>query len=149
MAGPATAAGTAHGERVLQVEIRSPDGLIWSGAASTVVVPATQGSMGVLPRHAALMSSLEPGLTVVTEPGGSERRYVTGAGFVEIADDRVLLLVDFADDPARIDVKRAQSSRERAEKRLRSAAEEVDRVRAEAALARSLQRLRFAGQPRL
>jgi F-type H+-transporting ATPase subunit epsilon len=133
----------------LQVEIRSPDGLVWSGAARQVVVPATKGSLGILKRHAPLTSSLEVGLTRVAEEGGAERRFVTGPGIVEVVDDKVQVLVGFAERPEVIDVKRAQEAHDRARSRLRSRDESIDLARAEAALARALVRLRFAGQPRL
>jgi F-type H+-transporting ATPase subunit epsilon len=132
----------------LWVEIRSPDGVLFAGWADSVVVPGALGSMGILPRHAALMSSLVTGLTKVRASGGREVRFITGAGFLEIARNRVLLLVDFADDPAKVDVKRAGEARDRALKRLRTASEDVDQARAEAALDRATMRLRFAGEPR-
>ncbi|MHC5212481.1 MAG: ATP synthase F1 subunit epsilon [Planctomycetota bacterium] len=146
--GPQSDVEVAQGHR-LAVEIRSPDGPIWSGWAESVVVPATKGSMGILPRHAPLMSSLEVGLTRVREPGGAEHRFVTGSGFVEVHRNRVLVLVDFGDLPERIDIRRAEEARERAKARLRTPQETVDRVRAEAALQRALMRLRFAGRPRV
>jgi F-type H+-transporting ATPase subunit epsilon len=133
----------------LQVEIRSPEGMIWSGAARTVVVPGTKGSMGILPRHAPLTSSLEVGVTRVTDEAGKDHRFVTGLGLVEVLDDRVEILVGFAERPEQIDVKRAQEAHDRAKARLRSRDETVDLVRAEAALQRALQRLRFAGEPRI
>ena len=133
----------------LQVEIRSPEGMVWSGAARTVVVPGTKGSMGILPRHAPLTSSLEVGLTRVTDETGKQHRFVTGTGLVEVLDDRVEILVGFAERPEQIDVQRAQEAHERAKARLRSRDETVDMVRAEAALARAIARLRLAGQPTL
>ncbi len=140
----ATQAGTGTGR--LTVELRSPDGLIWSGAADSVILPASEGSMGVLPRHAAFASGLVPGLTRIRAAGG-EVAFITGAGFVEIAADQVMLLVDFAEDPRRVDVKRAQAARDRAVARLREPSETVDFARAEAALQRALVRLRHAARP--
>jgi F-type H+-transporting ATPase subunit epsilon len=133
----------------LQVELRSPEGLAWQGQARTVVVPATKGSMGILPRHAPLTSSLEVGLTRVKEEGGKEHRFVTGQGIVEVVDDKVQILVGFAERPEQIDVKRAQEAHDRAKARLRSHDETVDMARAEVALARAIQRLRYAGEPRI
>ena len=138
----------AAGHRI-GVEIRSPDGPIWSGWAQSLKVPESLGLMGIMPRHAPLLASLDTGLTTVVEVGGGVRRIITGVGFLEIDRNRVLMLVDFGEDPSRVDVKRAQAARERAVARLRSPSEEVDRVRAEAALARALVRLRFASQPRI
>ena len=134
----------------LWVEMRSPDGPIFSGWAQSVTVPgAVKGSMGILPRHAPLMASLDVGLTRVVEPDGKQHRFVTGAGFVEINANKVLLLVDFGERADRIDVERARQSHDRAKARLRTRGENIDYVRAEAALQRSLQRLRYAGEPRL
>jgi F-type H+-transporting ATPase subunit epsilon len=147
MDAPAPEADLAGAGR-LWVEIRSPDGVLFAGWAQSVVAPGTKGSMGILPRHAALMSSLEVGLTKV-RTGAGEVRFITGAGFLEVARNRVLLLVDFADDPAKVDSKRAQEARERALSRLRTPSEELDRARAEAALARAVMRLRYAGAPRI
>jgi F-type H+-transporting ATPase subunit epsilon len=133
----------------LWVEIRSPDGQIWSGIAESVVVPASKGSMGILPKHAPLMSSMEVGLTKVREPDKTEHRFVTGGGFVEVNGNRVLLLVDFGDRPEEIDTVRAERARERARERLRTRQEQMDRTRADAALQRAVQRLMHAGKPQI
>ena len=151
---PAKADLSSHGDdevaagHRLAVEIRSPDGPIWSGWGASVVVPGTPGSMGILPRHAPLMSSLEVGLTRVREPDGAEQRFITGSGFVEIHRNRVLVLVDFGDLPDRIDVERAREAHDRAKTRLRTRQQTIDRARAEAALRRALMRLRFSGKAR-
>jgi F-type H+-transporting ATPase subunit epsilon len=141
--------GVAGRGRWLSVEILSPDGPIWSGPAQSVTVAGSKGSMGILPRHAPLMSSLELGLTRVREPSGAEHRFITGGGFVEVLRNRVLVLVDFGDRPDLIDRERAREARDRAKVRLRTPQESVDRARAEAALQRAVMRLRFAGQPRV
>ncbi len=139
---PQQGEGVHPGHRI-GVEIRSPDGPIWSGWAQSLRVPESLGQMGILPGHAPLIASLEPGLTSVREEGGAEVRLITGAGFLEIAHNRVLMLVDSGEDPAKVDVKRAQEARDRALGRLRSAGPDIDHVRAEAALQRALVRLRF------
>jgi F-type H+-transporting ATPase subunit epsilon len=133
----------------LWVEMRSPDGLLFAGLAQSITVPGTKGSMGILPRHAPLMSSLDVGLTRIKDAQGQQHRYVTGLGFVEVAANKVLLLVDFADRTDKIDVQRAQEAHDRAKARLRTREEDVDYARAEAALQRALMRLRFAGEPRI
>jgi len=133
----------------LAVEIRSPDGPIWSGRAQSLQVPESLGLMGILPRHAPLVATLEAGLTTIHAEGGGLVRLITGDGFLEIANDRVLMLVDFGEDPAKVNVERARSARERAVARLRTPAENVDLARAEAALRRALVRLRFGGTPEL
>ncbi len=140
---------TVESNQGLWVDMRTPDGPVFEGLAKKITVPGSKGSFGVLPRHAPLMSSLEVGLCQLTLADGTVRRYVTGAGFVEVYKNHVLLLVDFGDDTEGIDVARATESRDRAQSRLRTREENFDRVRAEAALQRALMRLKFAGQPRL
>jgi F-type H+-transporting ATPase subunit epsilon len=131
----------------IAVEIRSPDGPIWSGRATSLKVPEGLGLMGILPRHAPLMATLQAGLTTIQVENGPVVRLITGDGFLDIGRNRVLMLVDFGEDPARVDVARAREARERAVNRLRTPAENVDYARAEAALRRALVRLRYGGAP--
>ena len=133
----------------LAVEIRSPDGAIWSGRATSLQVPESLGLMGIMPRHAALLATLVAGLTTIHAEDGRTVKIVTGDGFLEIASNRVLMLVDFGEDPAKVDVKRAQEARDRAISRLRTPSEDVDYARAEAALRRAMVRLRYGGEPKL
>ena len=130
--------------KALYVEIRTPEGSSYSGGASSVLLPGTKGSMGILPRHAPLLSSLEVGFVRVRDPLGTEWPFVTGLGFVEVHDNHVLVLVDFADSVAEIDVERAKEALQRAKARLRTPSEEVDVTRAEAAMHRAVTRLRYA-----
>jgi len=136
----------AQGHRIA-VEIRSPDGPIWTGFAKSLQVPESLGLMGIMPRHAALLATLVAGLTTIHAEDGQVVKLITGDGFLEIARNRVLMLVDFGEAPGKVDVKRAQEARDRAISRLRTPAEDVDYARAEAALRRALVRLRFGGQP--
>jgi F-type H+-transporting ATPase subunit epsilon len=142
----ATAVGVQAGHHIA-VEIRSPDGAIWSGWARSLKVPESLGLMGIMPRHAALLATLVAGLTTIHAEDGRTVKIITGDGFLEIANNRVLMLVDFGEDPAKVDTKRAQEARDRAISRLRTPTEDVDYARAEAALRRALARLRYGGEP--
>ena len=144
----ASAVGVPAGHHIA-VEIRSPEGSIWSGMATSLQVPESLGLMGIMPRHAALLATLVAGLTTIHAEDGRTVKIITGDGFLEIANNRVLMLVDFGEDPAKVDVKRAQEARDRAVSRLRTAAENVDYARAEAALRRALARLRYGGEPQV
>jgi F-type H+-transporting ATPase subunit epsilon len=139
---PAHVPGAAPGH-ALAVEIRSPDGPLWVGTAKSLKVPESLGLMGILPGHAPLIATLESGLTTIRLPDGGEFRLITGDGFLEITRGRVLMLVDFGEDPAKVDLARARESRDRALSRLRAPKEDVDLARAEAALRRALARLRY------
>jgi F-type H+-transporting ATPase subunit epsilon len=76
---------------------------------------------------------------------GSDTLYATGGGFLEVHDNSVVVLVESAERPEEIDVKRAESARDRAVQRLRSGSRTIDSARAEASLQRALNRLRLAG----
>lgn len=136
----------ATSDKTLQVELRTPEGSVFSGAAVKVQrLPASKGSMGVLSRHAPLMSSMDVGLTQLLDRAGTSWSFVTGQGFVEVLDDHVLMLVDTAEDITKIDIGRAEAAAERARQRLASGSmEDVDAARAEGSLERASMRLRFA-----
>ena len=132
-------------EKKLVVELRTPEGSAFSGDVVKVQrLPATKGSMGVLPRHAPLMSSVEMGLTRLLDKAGTTWSFVTGEGFVEVLDDHVLLLVDTAEDVTEIDVSRAEAAAARARERLAKNGVAVDETRARASLHRALTRIELA-----
>jgi F-type H+-transporting ATPase subunit epsilon len=110
-----------------------------------VVAPGTDGALGILPHHAALVSTLQPGELRVKK-GGAEVAMAIGGGFLEVAGDRVLVLADSAERADEIDTARAEEARRRAQEQLttRRGQDELDLVRAEAALRRSMVRLRVA-----
>jgi F-type H+-transporting ATPase subunit epsilon len=108
-----------------------------------VVAPGTEGTLGILPQHAPLVSTLQPGELRVKK-GGTEVSMVVTGGFLEVTGDRVLVLADAAERADEIDLARAEEARRRAQERLATRQHEVDLIRAEAALRRSLIRLRVA-----
>ena len=108
-----------------------------------VVAPGTDGVLGILPQHAPLVSTLQPGELRVKK-GGNEVSMVVTGGFLEVSGDRVLVLADAAERADEIDLARAEEARRRAQERLATHQHEVDLIRAEAALRRSLIRLRVA-----
>ena len=130
--------------RKLYVELRTPEHAAYAGGASSVLLPGAKGAMGILPRHAPLLSSLDVGFVRIRYPLGKEWRFVCGLGFVEVQQNHVLVLVDFADDVNDIDVPRAEAALQLARERLRGRGEDLDVARAEAALQRASVRLRYA-----
>jgi F-type H+-transporting ATPase subunit epsilon len=133
-------------ERSFQLEIVSPNRVVFEGEASSVSAPGTLGGFQVLYNHAPLLSSLEVGPLKYKSPAGVDTVYATGGGYLEVRDNKVTVLVESAELTEEIDVERARSARERAEGRLRSHDQSLDMARAELALARALNRLRLAGR---
>jgi F-type H+-transporting ATPase subunit epsilon len=112
-----------------------------------VIAPGTDGQLGILPMHAALVTTLAPGELRVKK-GGEETAYALTGGFMEVLDDKVVVLADAAERADEIDIARAQEARRRAEETISRHEAEVDLAMVEAALRRSLARLRVAERRR-
>ena len=131
----------------LTLRVITPDRIVLDTRAESVKVPAVDGSMGFLPRHADLVAALDVGQLFWRESGQEHRLFVSG-GFVEVHDDTVRVVSEAGERPEDIDVERARDAERRARERLdksRTSEVEIDIVRAEAALQRALARLRTAG----
>jgi F-type H+-transporting ATPase subunit epsilon len=108
-----------------------------------VVAPGAEGALGILPQHAPLVSTLQPGELRVKK-GANEVALAVSGGFLEVTGDRVLVLADAAERAEEIDIARAEQARQRAQEQLATRTRDLDLVAAEAALRRSLVRLRVA-----
>jgi F-type H+-transporting ATPase subunit epsilon len=130
----------------LRLEVATPTRLVVSGDADEVVVPGSEGSFGVLPGHAPLLSLVGTG-EVTYRTGREEHHLAVSGGFAEVGPDHVTILTESAERPEEIDVTRARAAVERAEQRLRSpAVEETNVDRALASFARARARLQTAGR---
>ena len=130
----------------LTVEIVTAERVVRTEQGVDVLIaPGSEGQLAILPRHAALMTTLELG-ELIFRRGTEESDFAITGGFMEVRNDRVTILADAAEAVEEIDVSRAEAARARAEERLRRAREQgvrdADTARAQAALQRSLLRLR-------
>ncbi|MGI9952094.1 F0F1 ATP synthase subunit epsilon [Moorellaceae bacterium AZ2] len=126
------------------LEVITPERVLLSTEASSLVAPGVLGYLGILPGHAPMVTLLVPGVITYRE-GGQEKRLAVSGGLLEVVDDRVVILADTAEKAEEIDVERARRAKERAERRLKERPPGVDLVRAESALKRALARLKAAG----
>jgi len=127
------------------LEIVTPDRSIVREEIDEVVVPATDGYLGVLPGHTPLMATLKVGELWYRQ--GQEKRYLAIAfGFVEVLPDHVTVLASVGETAAEIDVHRAERAKQRAEERLAgpAVASDLDMERARVAMMKSLIRLQVA-----
>ncbi len=133
--------------RELTVRVITPERIVSDTKVQSVRVPGTDGSIGILPRHARMIAALEPGMLLLRRDGVDEVLYISG-GFADVRDDTVRILTPSGEPAQAIDVERAKEAEKRARARIDetlrrgSKASEVDYVRANAALRRSLMRLR-------
>jgi F-type H+-transporting ATPase subunit epsilon len=125
----------------LQVEVVSPERILWTGEADRVIARIIGGGeIAFLTGHAPFVGALDIGTVRVHSEDGSEDTIAVHGGFVEVSHDRVTVLSDVAEVASQIDVERARAAAERAEQALRA---EHD-VEAEAALRRARVRIEAA-----
>lgn len=123
----------------LTLDIVTPERRVLSITCDEVRAPGVQGGFGIRRGHTSFMSSLEPGRLTYVE-GAREHHFAIGGGFLQVADDKVIVLADTAEAQADIDVDRAQRALADAREKLkkltfddRNYAEEEARVRRAAA----------------
>ena len=131
----------------IRLDIITAERLVFSDDVDVVVAPGVEGELGVLPHHAPLMTMLQPGELRVRK-GGEEFFLVVSGGFLEVRPDRIIVLADAAERVEEIDIARAEEAKRRAEEQLSRHPSEVDAARIEAALRRSLVRLRVGERRR-
>ncbi|NQU16085.1 MAG: F0F1 ATP synthase subunit epsilon [Desulfobacteraceae bacterium] len=129
-------------------EVVTPDKVLVSQEVDSVVAPGSLGEFGVLPGHISFLSGIVPGEIRFTDGANQESMVVT-TGFVEVSNDKVSILVDAAEKASEIDLERARKAMERAKERLVKSrgVEDVDFLRAEAALKRAIVRVKIAEKP--
>jgi len=133
-------------EKQLLLEVVTPDRLVLSTEAEVVVLPGVEGQFGVLPGHIPFLSALEIGEMYYKAGGKTEYLAVSG-GFAEVTGEKVTIVAESAEVGREIDVERAKRALERAEKRIAAGkTAEIDWARAEAALRRSMMRMKVAGR---
>ncbi|MEY2609225.1 MAG: F-type H+-transporting ATPase subunit epsilon [Verrucomicrobiota bacterium] len=127
----------------LKLEIVTPGGRVYQDDVDMVVLPGSEGELGVYPAHVPLMTQLAPGEVRILKDG-KQTELVVGSGFAEITQTQVSVLTDSALEDESIDENVTEEAIRRAEAALKDkslASEEL--AEAEAALARSLAQLRF------
>lgn len=113
----------------------SPEREVFAGEVDQVVVPGTEGDIGVLPRHAPLMSTIRPGAIVIYDAGAARRIFVRG-GFADVTPEGLTILAEEAIDVAALDAAKVAAELQDAREDLSDAKDDEGRRRAEAAIAR-------------
>jgi F-type H+-transporting ATPase subunit epsilon len=127
----------------LHVEVVTAERELYNGEADVVSAPGSEGRLGILPRHAALLTTLIPGELSIKLGGAEEPLFVSG-GFLEVSDNSVTVLADTAEHAEEIDQARAEAARRRAQESLEQAASNVERAELLGALERAMSRIRVA-----
>jgi F-type H+-transporting ATPase subunit epsilon len=148
MAQGATLSTGAH---ELTLRVITPDRIVLDETVSSIRIPGLDGSIGILPRHAAMVAALDMGLLRYRQNGREHVLFVSG-GFAEVRDGTVRVVSEAGERPEEIDEERARQAEARARERLDQgrgvAGEQLDVLRAELALKRARLRLMARGYPR-
>ena len=127
------------------LKIIASDKVFYEGRCRKLIIPAQDGEKGILPNHENMVIAIAVGTAKVQLAGEDEwRDLAVGTGFAEIVNNRVTLLVDTAERPEDIDVRRAQEQQERAQEQMRQKQSIQEYYHTQASLARAMTRLRVA-----
>jgi F-type H+-transporting ATPase subunit epsilon len=128
----------------IQLEIVTPERLVYEDEVDSVNVPGVEGELGILPHHAPLVSTLGYGELRIRK-GGAEESFAIVGGFVQVRPDKVVVMAETADLASEIDLERAEEARREAERALETGyTEGADLSAARAALQQALMRIRVA-----
>jgi len=128
-----------------ELSVVTPDGRLFQGPVRSLRLPGVDGSLGILPRHAAMIAVLRCGILRVVHDDGELEQMAIGEGYAEVRGGQVRIVVNFLNGRPEVDEGRAHGAMKRALKRLEESEENIDMDRAEAALCRAIVRLKVCG----
>ncbi|MEM7114181.1 MAG: ATP synthase F1 subunit epsilon [Chloroflexota bacterium] len=104
----------------MQCNIVTQEKTVFSGEVRSVSLPGTEGRMGILPNHSALLTTLGYGEVIVRPVDSDEEAFFAiGGGFAEVQPDKIIVLADSAEHADEIDLERAEKAREQAEQMMK------------------------------
>ena len=131
----------------MQLQIITAEREVFSGEVDALVAPGIEGQLGILPRHAPLMTILQPGELMVRS-AGEESFLALSGGYMEVLGNQVIILADAAEDVDEIDETRAQAAMEQAQQRIANRESDVELEQAVASLRRAQVRVTVARRRR-
>ncbi len=127
----------------LFLEIITPTKVVLSEEVDELTIPTAEGEISVLPNHVNLLTKITPGEMIIRKGNKSDLFAVTG-GFLEISNNKVSLLADYAIHADDIEIAKVEEAKERAQKAMKEKLTEDDFRVANAELAKSLLQLKVA-----
>ena len=130
---------------MIHCRIVTPKGVYKEMDASIINIVTTDGERGILPNHMPLVTMLKIGKMTAEETTGRQE-YAVAGGLFYFRDNLAEILTDAVESKEEIDIERAESARQRAERRLASNNPNYDIQRARIALEKALNRLSVSGR---
>jgi len=127
----------------MHIEVVTAERELYNGEADELIAPGTEGMLGILPRHAALLTTLKAGELRIKLGGAEEPLFVSG-GFLEVSNNQATVLADTAEHAEEIDQARAEEARRRAQERLAQTTSNTERAELQAAMERAMERLKVS-----
>ena len=125
------------------LKIVASDHVFFSGRCESLAVPAEDGEVGILPHHEAMILAIQEGNLRFKVPEETEwHQAIVGRGILQVANNRVTMIVDTAERPEDIDEVRAREALERAQEQLRQQLSLREFKMSQASMARALTRLK-------
>lgn len=131
---------------MFKLSIVSPEKVLYEDTVESIVVPGSEGYLGVMSQHAPLITSLKPGKLEIRDSNNKEIIAAISGGFLEVSDNVATILADAVELASEIDLERAESAMKRALDRINMNPSEIDLPRARAALERARNRFRIFKQ---
>jgi F-type H+-transporting ATPase subunit epsilon len=130
-----------------KLEIVTAERMVFSDEVSALIAWGMEGQLAILPHHAPLMTMLQPGDLMIRKDKEEEYLAISG-GFLEVRPDKVIILADACERVDEIDIARAEEAKKRAQETMKAAPLSLDAAAAQAALRRSIARLKVAERKR-
>jgi F-type H+-transporting ATPase subunit epsilon len=127
----------------IQLDIVSAEGEIFSGRARLVILPGSEGELGITPRHAPLLTLIKPGEVRVQTPDGDEQSFYVGGGALEVQPNRITVLADTAARAHDLDEAAALAAQQRAQEALSGHLDKISYAEAQAELARAVAQIKL------
>jgi F-type H+-transporting ATPase subunit epsilon len=131
-------------EKTFKLEIITPTRVVYNGDVVSFSAPGVMGGFQILFNHAPMLAQVGVGVVKLREPNGSEQLYATSGGFVDVIKNQVVMLAETVEHCSEIDIKRAETARERAKQKLSDIHSDTEKQETRSALERAVNRLHVA-----
>ncbi|PKI16327.1 F0F1 ATP synthase subunit epsilon [Colwellia sp. 12G3] len=126
----------------VNLNVVSAEESLFSGSIKSLQITGSEGELGIMPGHAPLLTSLKPGMALITKDDGSEEVIYLSGGMLEVQPNNVIVLADIATRAADLDEQAALEAKQRAEDNMNAHGADVDFAAVAAELARAVAQLR-------